>query len=161
MTFASSFSIKSHFVWKTIFGETTLFSIFFFFLLVYSMRHVSHYGLSPLRLADKINKCQSSCHLLCLLRRHVNCTPCSIFCFHFFPLPRWNYILPKIQFSRFTDLFIILIDAVLWANVLLINPSQCQVYIYICILILTRNFVLRSVIIIGWFHGNDGSRWRH
>lgn len=29
------------------------------------------------------------------------------------------------------------------------------------ILISTRKFVLRSFIIIGWFLGNDGSRWRH
>lgn len=78
MTFSLSFSIKSNFH----FGRHFLQNDFIFvFSVRYSVRDMCRNGLSPLRLPGKINKCQSSCHLLC---RHVNCVPRSIFGYNIF-----------------------------------------------------------------------------
>lgn len=84
MTFPSSSAIKSNCVGKA----------FSLNILCGMCRS----GLSPLRLAAKINKCQSSCHLL---HRHVNCMPCSIFRDIFLGCDATK--LPNIPFGRFTD----------------------------------------------------------
>lgn len=151
--FGKAFSSKRICVWWVLYIHRYIFS---------SMCRIS---LSPYRLAGKINKCQSSCHLL-HRRRDTKIACRSIFSVFFF-LRRLtgkdgSARCGATTYCRIYNLVASMIYYYEYRLKLCSRPSRLYHIFFLYVLIWARNFVLRLYVrsSLGWFLGNDGSRWR-